>query len=108
MDTPLPFLRIGENIFEGRITPLVGDEVILDVVRRESGMALIQSIERISDYRRRRPPEGPVPTNPQNISTGNNARRNTRTERPNPSRGETSPLTKKGDVPRPRMETAQR
>lgn len=31
----MPFLKIGENVFEGRVSPLVGDEVVFDVVRRE-------------------------------------------------------------------------
>ncbi|BEJ16943.1 hypothetical protein CspHIS471_0603440 [Cutaneotrichosporon sp. HIS471] len=35
LDTPIPFLKIGENVFEGRISPLIGDEVVFDVVRQE-------------------------------------------------------------------------
>lgn len=35
----MPFLKIGENVFEGRVAPLIGDEVIFDVVRRESPSA---------------------------------------------------------------------
>jgi hypothetical protein len=35
MDTPMPFLKIGEHVFQGTVAPLIGDEVILDVVRRE-------------------------------------------------------------------------
>ncbi|WVR06505.1 hypothetical protein IAU60_003536 [Kwoniella sp. DSM 27419] len=33
IDTPLPFLKIGNHIFQGECTPLIGDEVILDLVR---------------------------------------------------------------------------
>ncbi|GMK54137.1 hypothetical protein CspeluHIS016_0107230 [Cutaneotrichosporon spelunceum] len=35
LDNPIPFLKIGENVFEGRISPLIGDEVVFDVVRQE-------------------------------------------------------------------------
>lgn len=35
MDTPMPFLKIGEHVFQGAIAPLIGDEVIFEVVRRE-------------------------------------------------------------------------
>ncbi|OCF46017.1 hypothetical protein I317_00105 [Kwoniella heveanensis CBS 569] len=33
LDTPLPFLKIGNQIFQGEVTPLIGDEVILGLVR---------------------------------------------------------------------------
>jgi hypothetical protein len=35
MDTTMPFLKIGEHVFQGTVAPLIGDEVILDVVRSE-------------------------------------------------------------------------
>lgn len=35
MDTPQPFLKIGDHIFVGAVTPLIGDEVVFDVIRRE-------------------------------------------------------------------------
>ncbi|WWC62778.1 uncharacterized protein I303_105375 [Kwoniella dejecticola CBS 10117] len=33
LDTPLPFLKLGNQIFQGQVTPLIGDEVILGLVR---------------------------------------------------------------------------
>lgn len=31
----MPFLKIGEHVFQGTVAPLIGDEVLFDVVRRE-------------------------------------------------------------------------
>ncbi|WVW84885.1 hypothetical protein I302_106920 [Kwoniella bestiolae CBS 10118] len=33
LDTPLPFLKLGNQIFQGQTTPLIGDEVILGLIR---------------------------------------------------------------------------
>ncbi|WWC70944.1 uncharacterized protein I206_104896 [Kwoniella pini CBS 10737] len=33
LDTPLTFLKLGNQIFQGQITPLIGDEVILGLIR---------------------------------------------------------------------------
>ncbi|RXK40032.1 hypothetical protein M231_02672 [Tremella mesenterica] len=33
MDTPLPFLKVGNQIYQGEITPLIGDEIIFTLVR---------------------------------------------------------------------------
>jgi hypothetical protein len=36
MDTPHPFLKIGSQLLRGDLTPLIGDEVILGLIRSES------------------------------------------------------------------------
>ncbi|WWC88659.1 uncharacterized protein L201_003572 [Kwoniella dendrophila CBS 6074] len=33
LDTPLPFLKVGNQVFQGQSTPLIGDEVILGLIR---------------------------------------------------------------------------
>ncbi|KAL1413148.1 hypothetical protein Q8F55_000897 [Vanrija albida] len=33
MDTSMPFLKVGEHVFQGKVTGLIGDEVLFDVVR---------------------------------------------------------------------------
>ncbi|WWC96299.1 hypothetical protein V866_003166 [Kwoniella sp. B9012] len=33
LDTPLPFLKLGNQIFQGQNTPLIGDEVVLGLIR---------------------------------------------------------------------------
>ncbi|WRT67969.1 uncharacterized protein IL334_004943 [Kwoniella shivajii] len=33
LDSPLPFLKVGNQIFQGQVTPLIGDEVILGLIR---------------------------------------------------------------------------
>ncbi|WWD18648.1 hypothetical protein CI109_103101 [Kwoniella shandongensis] len=33
LDTPLPFLKLGNHVFQGEVTPLIGDEVILGLER---------------------------------------------------------------------------
>ncbi|KAK6907992.1 hypothetical protein I203_101993 [Kwoniella mangroviensis CBS 8507] len=33
LDTPLPFLKLGNQIFQGQTTPLIGDEVVLGLIR---------------------------------------------------------------------------
>ncbi|EKC98137.1 hypothetical protein A1Q2_07548 [Trichosporon asahii var. asahii CBS 8904] len=35
LDTPQPFLKIGDHIFVGAVTPLIGDEVVFDVIRHD-------------------------------------------------------------------------
>jgi hypothetical protein len=35
MDTPMPFLKVGHQVFQGEVTPLIGDEVILGLIRSE-------------------------------------------------------------------------
>lgn len=34
----MPFLKIGEHVFQGAVAPLIGDEVIFDVERRECSL----------------------------------------------------------------------
>lgn len=33
MDTSMPFLKVGEHVFQGKVTGLIGDEVLFDVIR---------------------------------------------------------------------------
>jgi len=36
MDTPLPHLKIGNTILQGQVTPLIGTEIILGLIRSTS------------------------------------------------------------------------
>jgi hypothetical protein len=36
MDTTNPFLKIGSQVFRGEMTPLIGEEVILGLIRSRS------------------------------------------------------------------------
>jgi len=36
MDTPLPHLKIGNTILQGQVTPLIGTEIILGLIRSMS------------------------------------------------------------------------
>ncbi|TXT16007.1 hypothetical protein VHUM_00510 [Vanrija humicola] len=33
MDTSMPFLKVGEHVFQGKVTGLIGDEVLFEVIR---------------------------------------------------------------------------
>ncbi|KAK4685126.1 hypothetical protein P7C73_g5028, partial [Tremellales sp. Uapishka_1] len=35
MDTPMPFLKVGDQVFQGEVTPLIGEDVILGLIRNQ-------------------------------------------------------------------------
>ena len=41
MDTPLPHLKIGNTILQGQVTPLIGTEIILGLIRSTSVSPLL-------------------------------------------------------------------